>query len=370
MPPTLDEIRAVPKVLLHDHLDGGLRPQTVVDLAAEIGYDRLPSTDTEEVADWLQRGAHRGHLNVYLDAFQHTVAVMQTAAALRRVAAECAEDLAADGVVYAEVRFAPELHVAGGLTLDEVVEAVLDGFRAGSAGRGITVYALLTAMRTAARSLEIAELAVRYRDAGVVGFDIAGAEAGWPPSRHLDAFQYVARENFHITIHAGEGFGLPSIWEALQWCGAERLGHGVRIVDDITVSPEGTAKLGRLASYVRDRRIPLEMCPSSNVHTGAARSIEEHPIGLLRQLSFRVTVNTDNRLMSGVTLSSEFRRLAEAFGYGWADIEWLTINAMKSAFAHFDERLRIINTVIKPGFATARAASDSVVRLPGPGAGR
>ena len=366
MPLTIDEIRAAPKVLLHDHLDGGLRAATVVDLARQIGYDRLPSEDADEVKLWMQRGANRGHLNLYLDAFQHTVAVMQTRQALIRVAAECAEDLAADGVVYAEVRFAPELHVAGGLSLYEVVEAVLEGFRAGSEGRRITVYALLTAMRTAARSLEIAELAVRYRDQGVVGFDIAGAEAGSPPSRHLDAFQYVARENFHITIHAGEGFGLPSIWEALQWCGAERLGHGVRIMDDIKITPEGTATLGRLASYVRDRRIPLEMCPTSNVQTGAAPSIEAHPIRLLRQLSLRVTVNTDNRLMSGVSLSSEFHRLAETFGYGWRDIEWLTINAMKSAFAHFDERLRIIDTVIKPGYATARAASDAVVRLSAP----
>jgi adenosine deaminase len=363
---TIDEIRAAPKVLLHDHLDGGLRAATVVDLARQIGYDRLPSEDADEVKLWMQRGANRGHLNLYLDAFQHTVAVMQTRQALIRVAAECAEDLAADGVVYAEVRFAPELHVAGGLSLDEVVEAVLEGFRAGSEGRRITVYALLTAMRTAARSLEIAELAVRYRDQGVVGFDIAGAEAGSPPSRHLDAFQYVARENFHITIHAGEGFGLPSIWEALQWCGAERLGHGVRIMDDIKITPKGTATLGRLASYVRDRRIPLEMCPTSNVQTGAAPSIEAHPIRLLRQLSFRVTVNTDNRLMSGVSLSSEFHRLAEVFGYGWRDIEWLTINAMKSAFAHFDERLRIIDTVVKPGYATARATSDAVVRLSAP----
>jgi adenosine deaminase len=369
MTPTIEEIRAAPKVLLHDHLDGGLRPATVVELARDIGYDQLPSQDVDEVARWLRRGAHRGHLKFYLDAFQHTVAVMQTPEALTRVAAECAEDLAADGVVYAEVRFAPELHVSRGLTLEQVVSAVLEGFRIGSAGRGITVYALLTAMRTAARSLEIAELAVRHRDEGVVGFDIAGAEAGSPPTRHLDAFQYVARENFHITIHAGEGFGLPSIWEALQWCGAERLGHGVRIVDDIRIGADGTASLGRLASYVRDRRVPLEMCPTSNVQTGAAPSIEEHPIGLLRQLSFRVTVNTDNRLMSEVTLSSEFYRLAEAFGYGWSDFEWLTINAMKSAFAHFDQRLRIINTVIKPGFASARAASDAVVRIHGPKVG-
>ena len=348
---TIDEIRAAPKVLLHDHLDGGLRAATVVDLARQIGYDRLPSEDADEVKLWMQRGANRGHLNLYLDAFQHTVAVMQTRQALIRVAAECAEDLAADGVVYAEVRFAPELHVAGGLSLDEVVEAVLEGFRAGSEGRRITVYALLTAMRTAARSLEIAELAVRYRDQGVVGFDIAGAEAGSPPSRHLDAFQYVARENFHITIHAGEGFGLPSIWEALQWCGAERLGHGVRIMDDIKITPEGTATLGRLASYVRDRRIPLEMCPTSNVQTGAAPSIEAHPIRLLRQLSFRVTVNTDNRLMSQTTLSDEFMHLHEQLGWDLNDVRWATINAMKSAFLPFDLRLELINRVIKPGFA-------------------
>jgi len=353
---TVDQIRSVPKVLLHDHLDGGLRPETIVELAAETGYDALPTTDVAELGRWMAGVAQRGRLELYLEAFQHTVGVMQTRDALIRVAAECAEDLAADGIVYAEVRFAPELHVTRGLSLDQVVEAVLEGFRRGSSGRDITVYALLTAMRTAARSLEIAELAVRHRDAGVVGFDIAGAEAGSPPSRHLDAFQYVARENFHITIHAGEGFGLPSIWEALQWCGAERLGHGVRIIDDIRSSPGGPPSLGRLASYVRDRRIPLEMCPTSNVQTGAAASIKDHPIGLLRELLFRVTVNTDNRLMSGVSLSSEFHALTEAFGYGWGDIEWLTTNAMKSAFAPFDERLKIINLKIKPGFAVVRTA--------------
>ncbi len=361
MSPTLDQIRAVPKVLLHDHLDGGLRPQTVIDLADETGYDGLPTRDPVELTKVLTAGAHRGHLNLYLDAFRHTVGVMQTPDALYRVAKECAEDLAADGVVYAEVRFAPELHTERGLSLDQVVTTVLDGFRAGSANRPIRVYGLLTAMRTAARSLEIAELAVRHRDSGVVGFDIAGAEAGWPPSRHLDAFQYLHRENFHITIHAGEGFGLPSIWEAVQYCGTERLGHGMRLADDIEISANGAVRLGRLAAYVRDRRIPLEMCPTSNVQTGAAPSIERHPLRLLRQLHFRVTVNTDNRLMSQVSLSSEFEVLVREFGYGWSDIEWLTINAMKSAFAPFDERLALINTVIKPGFATARAMSDAYV---------
>ncbi len=359
-----EQIRTAPKVLLHDHLDGGLRPATIIELASEYGYRDLPTTDPEQLGRVLSAGANRGHLNLYLEAFRHTVGVMQERDALVRVAAECAEDLAADGIVYAEVRFAPELHTERGLSLEEVVDAVLEGFRLGSArpSRSIQVVALLTAMRTAARSQEIAELSVRFRDEGVVGFDIAGAEKGWPPSRHLDAFQYVHRENFHTTIHAGEGFGLPSIWEAVQYCGAERLGHGVRIVDDITVAPRsGSVRLGRLASYVRDRRIPLEMCPSSNVQTGAAPSIAAHPLRLLRQLRFRVTVNTDNRLMSQVSLSSEFALLSREFGYGWLDVEWLTVNAMKSAFIDFDERLHLIETVIKPGFAVARGASDDHV---------
>jgi adenosine deaminase len=210
-------------------------------------------------------------------------------------------------------------------------------------------------MRHAANSSEIAELALRHRDDGVVGFDIAGSEAGNPPTRHLAAFQEIAKANSHITIHAGEAFGLPSIWEAVQLCGAERLGHGVRIVDDIAVDDAGRAHLGRLAAFVRDRRVALEMCPTSNVHTGAAPSIAEHPIGLLTRLRYRVTVNTDNRLMSDITLSQEFHNLVEAFGWGWDEIEWFTVNAMKSAFWPFDQRLRIIQGVIKPGFAALRA---------------
>jgi adenosine deaminase len=355
---TLDQatIRRAPKVLLHDHLDGGLRPRTVIELAAEAGYRDLPTTDPDELASWFTRGADRKSLELYLEGFRLTVAVMQTHGAIVRVASECVEDLAADGVVYAEVRMAPELLTGGGLSLDEATEAMLAGFRLGAEGRPITVGLLVTAMRQAANSVEIAELAVRHRDQGVVGFDIAGPEAGYPPTRHLDAFHLIARENFHFTIHAGEGFGLPSIWEALQWCGAERLGHGVRIVDDIVVRPDGRVGLGRLATYVRDRRVPLEMCPTSNVHTGAAPSIAEHPIDLLRRLRFRVTVNTDNRLMSGITLSSEFATLAGSFGIGLDEMEWLTLNAMKSAFWPFDGRLRIINEQIKPGFASLRAA--------------
>ncbi len=351
---TNDLVVRAPKAVLHDHLDGGLRPSTVVELASEYGYKDLPTTDVAELAAWLHRGAKRNDLVLYLETFAHTVGVMQQRDAIERVAFECAQDLAADGVVYAEVRMAPELCTEAGLTLDEVMQAIVDGFARGSAGTNLTIYAIATAMRTAARSLEIAELAVRFRDAGVVGFDIAGAEAGYPPTRHLDAFQYVMRENFHSTIHAGEAFGLPSIWEAVQWCGAERLGHGVRIVDDITGEP-GNEHLGRLAAYIRDTRTPLELCPTSNVNTGVCGSIAEHPIGMLRRLRFRVTVNTDNRLMSNTSMLTEFVQLAEAFGWGLDDFEWLTLNAMKSAFLPFPERLRIIDGLIKPRYALLRA---------------
>jgi adenosine deaminase len=359
-PVPLDLIIQAPKVLLHDHLDGGLRPQTVLDLAAEFGYSDLPANDAESLGRWFSEAAFSGSLERYLKTFKHTVGVMQTIPALTRVARECAEDLASDGVVYAEVRFAPELHIEQGLNEHEIVEAVLAGFAEGvagaaSVGRTIRVGVLLTAMRTAANSRHIAEIAVEYRDRGVVGFDIAGAEAGFPPTRHLDAFEYLRRENAHFTIHAGEAFGLPSIWEAIQWCGADRLGHGVRIMDDITVDASGSASLGKLAAYVRDRRIPLELCPTSNVQTGAADSIASHPIGLLRKLGFRVTVNTDNRLMSGTSMSHEMDLLSQAFGWGLADMEWLTVNAMKSAFIGFDERLEIISNQIKPGYAEIRA---------------
>ncbi|MFE1789731.1 adenosine deaminase [Streptomyces sp. NPDC059525] len=358
--PSPDQIRRSPKVLLHDHLDGGLRPGTIIELAAQVGYDKLPESDADKLGVWFRDAADSGSLPRYLETFAHTCAVMQTKEALFRVAAECAEDLAEDGVVYAEIRYAPEQHLEAGLTLEEVVEAVNDGFREGERrakanGHRIRIGALLTAMRHAARALEIAELANRYRDNGVVGFDIAGAEAGFPPTRHLDAFEYLKRENNHFTIHAGEAFGLPSIWQALQWCGADRLGHGVKIIDDIEVAADGSVKLGRLASYVRDKRIPLEMCPTSNLQTAAAASYAEHPIGLLRKLHFRLTVNTDNRLMSGTSMSREFEHLVEAFGYSLDDMQWFTVNAMKSAFIPFDERLAMINDVIEHGYAELKS---------------
>ncbi len=353
---TLDMIRQAPKALLHDHLDGGLRPATVLDIAGQVGYDGLPATDVEGLAAWFRTASTSGSLERYLEPFSHTVAVMQTSEALYRVAYECVEDLAADSVVYAEVRFAPELHIGRGLSFDDVLDAVLAGFAAGekdcaAKGRPITVRCLVTAMRHAAVSREIAELAIRFRDRGVVGFDIAGAEAGHPPTRHLNAFEYMRDHNARFTIHAGEAFGLPSIHEAIAFCGADRLGHGVRIADDIDIDPDGTVQLGRLASILRDKRIPLELCPSSNVQTGAAASIADHPFDLLARARFRVTVNTDNRLMSDTTMSLEMHRLVEAFGYGWSDLARFTINAMKSAFIPFDERLAIIDEVIKPRFA-------------------
>ena len=360
--PDEDQIRRAPKALLHDHLDGGLRPQTVIELAEQYGYRDLPeySGGAEGLGRWFGAAADSGSLPRYLETFKHTVGVMQHADALFRVAAECAEDLAADGVIYAESRYAPEQHLEAGLSLDEVVEAVNAGFREGerrarAAGNPIRVTAIVTAMRHAARSQEIAELAVRHRDTGVSGFDIAGAEAGYPPTRHLDAFEYLRRENFHYTIHAGEAFGLPSIWEALQWCGADRLGHGVSIMDDIRVDADGKVTLGRLAAYVRDKRVPLEMCPTSNLQTGAAQSYATHPIGLLRDLHFRVTVNTDNRLMSQTSMTREFAELVKAYGYTLDDLQWFTINALKSAFIAFDERLALIDDVVKPGYETLRA---------------
>ena len=257
--PTREQLESAPKVLLHDHLDGGLRPQTVIELAEETGYEGLPTSDPDELATWMTRGADRKDLVLYLDTFAHTSGVMQTADALARVAREAAEDLVADGVVYAEVRFAPELHTEQGLSMDDVLEAVTSGFADSSRDTPLTIRTICSAMRHQQNSLEVSQLAVRWRDDGVVGFDIAGPEKGFPPDDHMLAFQYAQRENFQYTIHAGEAYGPPSIWKALQWCGAERLGHGVRICDEITVDPDGGATLGRLAHSIRDRRIPLEV---------------------------------------------------------------------------------------------------------------
>ncbi|MER6911996.1 adenosine deaminase [Streptomyces sp. NPDC000594] len=352
----LSDILRAPKAVLHDHLDGGLRPSTIIELAREYGYDKLPTEDPAALGVWFREAADSGSLERYLETFAHTCAVMQTREALERIAAECAEDLAADGVVYAEVRYAPEQHLERGLTLDEVVTAVNTGFREGErrSGGRIAVRTLLTGMRHTDRSAEIAALTVAHRETGVVGFDIAGGEIGNPPARHLAAFQHLKRNNCHFTIHAGEAVGAESVHEAVQICGAERIGHGVRITDDITVHEDGTASLGHLAAYIRDNRITLEVCPTSNLQTGAAKDYASHPIDLLRRLGFRVTLNTDNRLVSGTTMSREFAHLVEAFGYGPEVFEEFTVAAVESAFLPLPERRRLIDEVIRPGYAALR----------------
>ena len=356
--PTPAQIKRLPKALLHDHLDGGLRPQTIIDIAKEIGHE-LPSYDAVELAEWFRASCDSGSLVRYLETFSHTVAVMQRREDIVRVARECAVDLARDGVVYAEVRMAPELLTEKGLTLSAAIEAILEGFSAGekeakTEGNTIRVTLLLCGMRQNQLSQEVAELAVKYRERGVVGFDIAGPEDGFPPSDQLDTFEYLRRENAHFTIHAGEAYGLPSIWEAIQLCGAERLGHGVRIIDDIDLN-HTPPRLGKLAAYVRDRRIPLEMCPSSNIQTGAAANFADHPIGDLAKLRFRVTVNTDNRLMSATSMSREMSELVTAFNWSFLDLQRVTINALKSSFIPFEERLAIIETVVKPAYLAISA---------------
>src|SRR5271169_2555953 len=349
-------LKSLPKVLLHEHLDGVLRPETVIDLAKTTGYDGLPTKNPEELAHWFHQGANQGSLAKYLEGFTHTIAVMQTEEALERVAYEQAEDLSQDGVVYFETRFAPVFHTRTGLSHQQVVSAVLKGLERGKHDFGISSGLIICAMRNMDVSLEMAELAVDFRARGVVGFDLAGEEGGFPPKKHVDAFHYIQRQNFSITIHAGEGFGKESIWQAIQYCGAHRIGHGTRLIDDIAVADGKAVKLGDLAQYVLDKRIPLEICLLSNVHTGATPSLEQHPFKILYQEKFRVTLNTDNRLMSNTTMTREFEAAANAFRLTMEDFEKITINAMKSAFLPYGERCDLIYKTIKPGYARIREA--------------
>lgn len=350
-----DPLLRLPKVSLHDHLDGGLRPATIVELAAEAGH-QLPVGDPEELRVWFREAASSGDLVRYLETFDHTIAVMQTAEALERVATEWTLDQVADGVIYAEARWAPEQHLGQGLTMDAAVEAVQRGLQAGEAiaadqGRFIKTGQLITAMRHADNSLAVAELALRHRDDGAVGFDIAGAEDGFPPSAHLPAFQALHRACFPVTIHAGEAAGVDSIFDAVQICHAQRIGHGARIVEDITAAGQGDIALGRLASWILDHQVPLELCPSSNLQTGIAAAIEEHPITFLKEHGFAVTVNPDNRLMSDTSVTKEMRLLVDRCGWELADLEWVTVNALGSAFLPLDERERLIDDQLVPGFA-------------------
>ncbi|MBP8976723.1 MAG: adenosine deaminase [Bacteroidetes bacterium] len=355
-------IQQAPKVLLHDHLDGGVRPQTIIELAKDVHYTKLPTTDPGELAEWFHRGAKRGSLPLFLEGFEHTCGVLQTEEALERVAYEMLEDMKKDGVVYVETRFAPILHTTKGLDRPKVVMSVLKGLEQGRKDFGVQYGVILCAMRNMepALSQEIAELAVDFRQRGVVGFDLAGEEGGYPPKKHIDAFEYIQRENFNITIHAGEAFGKESIWQAIQWCGAHRIGHATRLIEDINVKEGEVVSMGTLAQYVLDKRIPLEICLTSNVHTGAVPSIEEHPFGIYYQQKFRVTLNTDDRLMSDITLTDEYLRAAEVFDLDLDDLEKITINAMKSAFMPYNERIAIIYDVLKPGYAKVREKLKTV----------
>jgi adenosine deaminase len=350
-------IRSLPKVLLHEHLDGVLRPQTIIELAREAHYTDIPSKDPEQLAAWFYQGANKGSLPEYLRGFAHTIAVLQTEEALERVAYEQGADLSRDGVVYFETRFAPVFHTKRGLTHQQIVSAVLKGLERARKEFGIRSGLIICAMRNMNVSLEMAELAVDFRQRGVVGFDLAGEEGGYPPKKHIEAFHFIQRENFNITIHAGEGYGKESIWQAIQYCGADRIGHATRLIDDITVMDGKVVKLGDLAQYILDKRIPLEICLLSNVHTGATPSVAEHPFKIFYQQKFRVFLNTDNRLMSNTTLTREFQVAAETFGLGLDDMERLTINAMKSAFLPYDQRIHIIYSMLKPGFGRARQAA-------------
>jgi adenosine deaminase len=350
-------LMTLPKVLLHEHLDGVLRPQSVIELAAQAKYSELPTSDPKALAAWFHQGANQGSLAKYLEGFKHTIAVTQTEEALERVAYEQAEDLSKDGVVYYETRFAPIFHTSKGLTHQQVVSSVLKGMARGLQDFGVHSGLIICAMRNMNVSLEMAELAVDFRQRGVVGFDLAGEEGGYPPKKHVDAFHYIQRENFNITVHAGEGFGKDSIWQAIQYCGAHRIGHGTRLIDDIAVVDGKAVKLGDLAQYVLDKRIPLEICLLSNVHTGATPTLDQHPFKVLYKEGFRVTLNTDNRLMSNTSMTKEFEAAAETFGLTLNDFEKITVNAMKSAFLPYGRRCDFIYNVIKPGYARIRQES-------------
>jgi len=352
---TKERIKKIPKVELHYHFDGGVRPETIIDIAQETGFD-IPSTDPEELADWFHRGADRKSLALYLEGFSVTCGVMQTREALERIALEALEDFAKENIAYAEIRFAPILHMEKGLNLEEVVESVLKGLQKGKETTGVSYGLILCAMRhqSADVSLQIAELAVSFRERGVVAFDIAGDEYGHPPKHHLDAFQYIRNKNFNITIHAGEAFGVESIWQAIQVCGSHRIGHATRLVEDMVYHGTRIEKMGSLAGFIRDRRIPLEMCLTSNIQTGAAPSFDEHPFNLYYRNNFRVLLCTDNPLMSDTNLTKEMELAVKYFNLNLRDLEKITINAMKSSFLHYKERIKIIYDVLKPQFAKIR----------------
>ncbi len=348
-------IKQLPKVELHDHLDGGVRVETIIALAKKYSIT-IPSDDPKTLKQWFAEGGKQKSLTLYLQAFGVTISVMQTKEALKQIAFEAVEDLAEQNICYAEIRFAPNLHTSGGLTMEETVQAVLDGLDQGTRQTGVPIGLILCAMRSQSPelSVEVANLAVAFADRGVVGFDLAGDEAGNPPKKHLSAFQFIRSKNFNITLHAGEAFGVESIWQAVQICGSHRIGHGVRLVEDMMIDGSKIIEMGSLANYILDRRIPMEMCLSSNVGTGAVASFSEHPFPILYRNRFRVFLCVDNRLMSDTTLTKEMEIAVEYYNLTIRDLEKITINAMKSAFLHHQERLEIIYDVIKTRYAEIR----------------
>jgi adenosine deaminase len=347
---------SLPTVLLHDHLDGGLRPETVIELAQDHGYAYLPHTDVARLAAWFDQ-SESGSLEGYLGAFEHTIGVMQTADSIERVAYEATLDLHADGVVYFETRFSPPQHTSRGLSQGEVIEAVANGLRRGSEETGVRWGMIIDALRQRTDSLEVARLAVDSIPLGVVGFDLAGPEAGHPPQFHIEALRLARESGLRITLHAGEAAGrdgVAFIAAAMDRCGAERIGHGVELIYDCVLEGGDIVKLGPVAERVRDRRIPLEMCPASNLATGRMTAAE-HPLGAMHRAGFTVTLNTDNRLMSRTSMSAELHFAMEHHGMSIDDLATVARRSVDAAFASWDTKRDLWESALAPAYIDAGA---------------
>jgi len=342
---SLSDIQRLPKTDLHVHLDGSLRLQTMLDLAEDQGI-QLPANTPADLAAALHCGEHTGSLVEYLKAFDITLQVLQTEEALYRVAYELAEDAAAENVRYIEVRYSPMLHTRGGLRLTTVVEAVLAGLWEAQKDHGIVANIILCGIRNISpeSSVEMAQLAVAYKNRGVVAFDLAGAEYDHPAKHHVKAFKLVHNNNIAVTIHAGEAYGPASVHQAIHVCGAHRIGHGCRLRED-----------GDLLHYVNDHRIALECCPSSNVQTGAVRDLRTHPLKLYHDLGLRVTVNTDNRLITNTSVSRELWLCHTQMGLDQQDIHRIIINGFKAAFLPFHQKQVMVRTVSRELASEAQA---------------
>ena len=345
---------SLPSVLLHDHLDGGLRPRTVLELADDHGYDDLPAEDEDSLAAWFDQ-SESGSLDRYLEAFDHTIAVMQRPEAIERVAYEAALDLAADGVVYAELRFCPSLFTGRGLDEHGVIDCVAAGLRQGEIETGLRWGILVDALRQFDDSMAMARAATERRSSGVVGFDLAGPEEPFPPTNHLAACRYIREAGLRLTLHAGEAGGdkgVSYIAAAMDICGAERLGHGVEIVRDCILEDGEITKLGAVAARVRDRQLPLELCPTSNLATNKLDP-KDHPLGALFRAGFNVTLSTDNRLMSHTSMSHEFEFARNHHGLTTEDLASITKQSLAAAFCEYETKRTLWETLIAPAYAEA-----------------